>query len=112
MAPVRERSRARAEQVTSFVTSFLGATPSAPDWVLVNKGVSLRVVELADDIGERPRAMAASIWVWLVKNSKVASRGRVSWAVGSCSRATERASGEIEMRSSASRSMTRAAPWL
>lgn len=37
----------------SFVTSFLGATPAAPDWVLVNKGVSLRVVELADDIGER-----------------------------------------------------------
>ena len=53
LARIADDQRARAEQVTSFVTSFLGATPSAPDWVLVNKGVSLRVVELADDIGER-----------------------------------------------------------
>ncbi|MBP7777587.1 MAG: serine/threonine protein kinase [Acidobacteria bacterium] len=53
LARIADHQRARAEQVTSFVTSFLGATPAAPDWVLVNKGVSLRVVELADDIGER-----------------------------------------------------------
>lgn len=52
-ARIADDQRARAEQVTTFVTSFLGATPTEPDWALQNKGVSLRVVELADHIGER-----------------------------------------------------------
>lgn len=52
-ARIAEDQRARAEQVTSFITGFLGATPNGPDWVLQNKGVSLRVVELADAIGTR-----------------------------------------------------------
>lgn len=52
-ARLAEDQRARAEQVTAFVTGFLGATPNGPDWVLQNKGVSLRVVELADSIGAR-----------------------------------------------------------
>ncbi|MGE0360362.1 MAG: protein kinase [Vicinamibacterales bacterium] len=52
-ARIADDQRARAEQVTSFVTGFLGATPSGPDWALQHKGVSLRVVELADDIGAR-----------------------------------------------------------
>ena len=47
-ARLANEQRARAEQVTAFVTGFLGATPSGPDWALQNKGVSLRVVELAD----------------------------------------------------------------
>jgi tetratricopeptide (TPR) repeat protein/tRNA A-37 threonylcarbamoyl transferase component Bud32 len=53
LARIADDQRARAEQVTTFVTGFLGATPTGPDWALQNKGVSLRVVELADDIGER-----------------------------------------------------------
>ncbi len=52
-ARLADDQRARAEQVTGFVTGFLGATPTGPDWALQNKGVSLRVVELADDIGAR-----------------------------------------------------------
>jgi serine/threonine-protein kinase len=52
-ARIADDQRARAEQVTGFVTGFLGATPTGPDWALQNKGVSLRVVELADDIGVR-----------------------------------------------------------
>jgi serine/threonine-protein kinase len=52
-ARVADDQRARAEQVTGFVTGFLGATPTGPDWALQHKGVSLRVVELADDIGAR-----------------------------------------------------------
>lgn len=52
-ARIANEQRARAEQVTSFVTGFLGATPTGPDPVLQNKGVSLRVVELADVIAQR-----------------------------------------------------------
>ncbi len=52
-ARLADDQRARAEQVTTFLTGFLGATPSGPDWTLQNKGVSLRVVELADRIGDR-----------------------------------------------------------
>ena len=48
-----DEQRARAEQVTSFITGFLGATPTGPDPALQNKGVSLRVVELADLIEQR-----------------------------------------------------------
>lgn len=59
-ARIADDQRARAEQVTSFVTGFLGATPSGPDWALQHKGVSLRVVELADDIGARIAGELAS----------------------------------------------------
>jgi serine/threonine-protein kinase len=52
-ARIANDQRARAEQVTDFITGFLGATPTGPDWALQNKGVSLRVVELADLISER-----------------------------------------------------------
>lgn len=52
-ARLADDQRTRAEQVTAFVTGFLGATPTGPDWALQHKGVSLRVVELADDIGAR-----------------------------------------------------------
>jgi serine/threonine-protein kinase len=48
-----DEQRARAEQVTTFITGFLGATPSGPDFALQYKGVSLRVVELADLIEQR-----------------------------------------------------------
>jgi serine/threonine-protein kinase len=52
-ARIANAQRARAEQVTNFITGFLGATPSSPDWALQNKGVSLRVSELADLVGSR-----------------------------------------------------------
>jgi serine/threonine-protein kinase len=52
-ARVANEQRARAEQITDFITGFLGATPTEPDWALQNKGVSLRVVELADHIAAR-----------------------------------------------------------
>jgi tetratricopeptide (TPR) repeat protein len=52
-ARIADEQRARAEQVTSFVTGFLGATSSGPNWDLHNKGVALRVVELADRVAER-----------------------------------------------------------
>jgi serine/threonine-protein kinase len=52
-ARIANDQRLRAEQVTEFITSFLGATPTGPDWALYNKGVSLRVVELADLMTER-----------------------------------------------------------
>jgi serine/threonine-protein kinase len=52
-ARAAEDQRARAEQVTGFLTGFLGATASGPNWALQNRGVSLRVVELADLMSER-----------------------------------------------------------
>ncbi len=55
-----DEQRARAEQVTSFITGFLGATPEGPELVLQNKGVALRVVELADRMGERLESNLAS----------------------------------------------------
>lgn len=45
--------RARAEQVTSYLTGLLGATPNGFNWTLQNRGVSLRVIELADVVGAR-----------------------------------------------------------
>ena len=53
LSRIADDQRAHAEQVTTFVTGFLGATSTGPDWALQNKGVSLRVVELAEIIGER-----------------------------------------------------------
>jgi serine/threonine-protein kinase len=52
-ARVANAQRVRAEQVTRFITGFLGGAPTSPDWLLVYKGSSLRVVELADLMSER-----------------------------------------------------------
>jgi eukaryotic-like serine/threonine-protein kinase len=53
-ARAADDQRARAEQVTGFLTGFLGGTSGGPGALAVqNRGVSLRVVELADLMGSR-----------------------------------------------------------
>jgi serine/threonine-protein kinase len=52
-AQVANQQRARAEETTEFITSFLGAAPTGSDWGLRDRGAGMRVVELADLMEER-----------------------------------------------------------
>ena len=48
-----QRELARAEKVTEFLSAIMGATPEGPSAGLRGKGVSLRVVDLVDQVAAR-----------------------------------------------------------
>ncbi len=52
-ARIADEERARAEDVTTYLEGFLGATPTGSDWALRDRGAGLRVVELADLMAAR-----------------------------------------------------------
>jgi serine/threonine-protein kinase len=52
-ARLATEQRARAEEITGYITGFLGATPTGLDWAMRDRGAGMRVVDLADLIGER-----------------------------------------------------------
>lgn len=52
-AQVASAQRSRAEEITEYITGFLGTTPTGSDWALRDRGAGLRVVELADLMADR-----------------------------------------------------------